>query len=108
MNIVEEINRLKKEKDVVVLAHYFAFASQSKAKDFIVCTEVGVFHELEKKNPDKSFHVVKIGQTCPNMKKITLKKVYDVLEKFDAELSVDEELCRKAGIPLERMLELAE
>lgn len=85
-----------------------AFASQSEAKDFIVCTEVGVFHELEKKNPDKSFHVVKISQTCPNMKKITLKKVYDVLEKFDAELSVEEELCRKAGIPLERMLELAE
>ncbi len=83
------------------------FATKSDAKDFIICTEMGVLYELKKKNPDKHFYNVGIRQFCPNMKKVTLEKVRDVLLKEDNVVEVSDEVRKKANIPLNRMLELA-
>ena len=55
------------------------FATESDAKQFIVVTEMGVMHELKKRNPDKSFYTAGNMQVCPNMKKITLDKIIDAL-----------------------------
>ncbi len=53
-----------------------SFAERSEAKEFIICTEMGVFYELELKNPNKKFYSVGHRQFCPNMKKYHWKKYY--------------------------------
>src|SRR5699024_5500468 len=48
--------------------------------EFIVVTEVGVIHEMEKQNPNKKFYLASEKLVCPNMKKNTLEKVRDCLK----------------------------
>lgn len=83
------------------------YATKSDAKEFIICTEMGIFFELEQKNPDKRFYSVGHRQFCPNMKKITLEKVVRAMEEMEPEVTMDEELRVKANAPLVTMLELA-
>ena len=83
------------------------FATNSDAKKFIICTEMGVFYELEQKNPEKKFFSVGHRQFCPNMKKISVEKVKAALESLSPEVTMDEEMRIKANAPLVRMLELA-
>jgi quinolinate synthase len=83
------------------------FATKSDAKKFIICTEMGVFYELEQKNPEKKFFSVGHRQFCPNMKKISVEKVKAALETLTPEVTMDEEMRVKANAPLVRMLELA-
>ena len=59
------------------------YATKSDAKEFIICTEMGIFFELEQKNPDKRFYSVGHRQFCPNMKKITLEKVVRAIEEME-------------------------
>ena len=82
-------------------------ATQSMAKEFIICTEMGVFYELAQKNPDKKFYSVGHRQFCPNMKKITLEKVKNALETLQPEMIVDPEIAKESCRPFERLLELA-
>lgn len=84
-----------------------SFAELSEAKEFIICTEMGVFYELELKNPNKKFYSVGHRQFCPNMKKISLEKVLHALVTLEPKVEIDEQLRIKATKPLSRMLELA-
>lgn len=83
------------------------YATESDAKDFIICTEMGVLYELKLKNPDKHFYSVGHRQFCPNMKRVTIDKVRDCLAKNAPQVEVDEEKRTLSQIPLKRMLELA-
>ena len=83
------------------------FATESDAKQFIVVTEMGVIHELKKRNPDKSFYTAGNMQVCPNMKKITLDKIIDALEQEKPEVIMDASLMEAAHKPMVRMLELS-
>ena len=83
------------------------FATESDAKQFIVVTEMGVLHELKKRNPDKAFYVAGNMQVCPNMKKITLDKIIDALEQEKPEVVMDAGLMEAAHKPMVRMLELS-
>lgn len=100
--------------EVLALADYIGstsgiidYATASDAKEFIICTEMGVFYELNQKNPDKKFYSVGHRQFCPNMKRITLEKVCKSLEDLAPTVEMDEVLSKKAESPLTRMLELA-
>ncbi len=84
-----------------------SFAELSEAKEFIICTEMGIFYELQLKNPNKKFYSVGHRQFCPNMKKISLEKVLHALETLEPMVEIDEQLRMKAAKPLSRMLELA-
>ncbi|MDD7403461.1 MAG: quinolinate synthase NadA [Butyribacter sp.] len=84
------------------------YATESDATEFIICTEMGVFYELEQKNPAKKFYSVGHRQFCPNMKRITIEKVREALEKMEPEMTLSEEIRGKANKPLVRMLELAQ
>lgn len=84
-----------------------SFAERSEAKEFIICTEMGVFYELELKNSNKKFYSVGHRQFCPNMKKISLEKVLYAMETLEPVVEIDEKLRIKAAKPLSRMLELA-
>ena len=79
---------------------------KQKRKIF-VCTEIGVFYELEQKNPEKKFYSVGHRQFCPNMKKVTLEKIVDVLENDTNEVILNDDFMQKALSPLKQMLELA-
>lgn len=83
------------------------FAKLSEAKEFIICTEMGVFYELELNNPNKKFYSVGHRQFCPNMKKISVEKVLHALKTLKPVVEIDENQRIKASRPLSRMLELA-
>lgn len=84
------------------------YATASEEKEFLVCTEMGVFFELMQKNPDKRFYSVGHRQFCPNMKLVTMDKVISALESMEPEVILPKDMMEKALVPLQRMLELAE
>lgn len=88
-------------------ADIISFAKTSDASEFIVCTEVGVDYKLINDNPDKRFYFPEPHPCCADMKLNTLESVLSVLEQEDRVVEVPEEICRRAMIPLDRMLELA-
>lgn len=83
------------------------YATDSDCQKFIICTEMGVFFELQAKNPNKKFYSVGHRQFCPNMKKVTMDKVIYALEHMDTAVELPEEILYKANLPLEKMLELS-
>ena len=83
------------------------YATKSDAKEFIICTEMGIFFELEQKNPDKRFYSVGHRQFCPNMKKITLEKV-ELALKQGIPMELDENLMKKAEGALKQMHQIAQ
>lgn len=83
------------------------YAAESDHKQFIICTEVGIFHELKRDYPDKQFYIAGKEQICPDMKKITLEKVYNSLISLKPEIHVDESISKKAKKALENMHHLA-
>lgn len=101
-------------KDVIAVSDFVGstseiidFATNSDCDKFIVCTEMGIFFELQEKNPDKKFYSVGHRQFCPNMKKVTLDKVAQALESMEPEVELPDDIIEAAKKPLEKMLELA-
>lgn len=83
------------------------FATNSDCEKFIICTEMGVFFELQEKNPNKKFYSVGHRQFCPNMKKVTLDKVKQALESMTSTVELSDDIIMEARKPLQRMLELS-
>ena len=83
------------------------YAAADNATEFIVCTESGVLHELQKKAPGKAFYFIGAKQICPNMKRITLEKVRDCLQNGTPKAVMSEDMRLQACAPLDRMLSLA-
>ncbi len=83
------------------------FVAGSDCEEFIIGTEIGVFYELKKQNPDKKFYTINEKQICGDMKFVTLEKIYDVLKNETNQMQVSDEVRVAAMKPLERMLELA-
>ena len=84
------------------------YATSSSSKEFIICTEMGVFYELMQKNPEKKFYSVGHRQFCPNMKLVTMDKVLKALQTMEPEVVLPDDMMEKALNPLQKMLELAE
>ncbi len=99
--------------EVLALADYIGstsgiieYAEKNPEKEYIVCTETGVFYELVKKCPDKSFYPVMEDQICPDMKMITLEKIVEVLENEINDVELEAGWRERANAPLINMLEL--
>ena len=81
------------------------FVKESAATRFVIGTEEGILHRLEKENPDKEFFP--IGDlVCADMKKITLEKVLRSLKLGETEVTVPEEIAVRARRAIERMLKV--
>ena len=100
--------------DVVEISDYVGstsqiidYATNSDADEFIICTEMGVFYELQMKNPKKKFYSAAYRQFCPNMKKVTIDKVLEALENMGPYVELPDDIMEKAANPLFKMLELA-
>ena len=83
------------------------FVEGDDASEYIIGTETGVFCELKKQNPDKKFYTLSPKQVCMDMKFVTLQKVLEVLEHETNEITVTEDMRKRALVPLENMLALA-
>ena len=88
------------------------YASKSAANEFIVATEAGILHQMEKENPSKKFFPAPPNNNCacndcPHMKRNTLEKLYLCLKNEYPEISVPQHIIEKAVKPIERMLEIS-
>ncbi len=89
------------------------YAIENDAKEFIVATESGILHEMQKKCPEKTFIPAPPADStcacneCSFMKLNTLHKLYNSLLYELPVIEVDKELADKARRPIERMLELS-
>jgi quinolinate synthase len=81
--------------------------SESPASEFAVGTEMGIFHQLHKKFPEKTFHAVNPDALCAFMKTITLDRVIQSLETLTPQIHVPEPIATRAKRAIDRMLELA-
>ena len=134
---VNKILELKKQySDAVVMAHLeckspvlavadikgstadmLREAKENPAKQFIVATEAGILHEMQRTCPDKEFIPVppEISESglecscneCQYMKMNTLQKIYNTLKYEWPQVEVDPEIAKDAVKPIERMLELS-
>ncbi len=83
------------------------YVKNTDADEFIIGTVDGVFAEIKKQAEGKKLYTLIREQKCGDMQKITLEKIYDVLENEINEVILTEDIINKAVKPLERMLELA-
>ena len=98
-------------------ADMLKFARENRATQYIVATEAGILHELERTCPDKEFIPVppEISESglecscneCQYMKLNTLQKVYDCLKNESPAIEIDPEIAKEAVKPIERMLALS-
>lgn len=72
------------------------YATGNDNEEYLIVTEEGVIHELQKRNPDKKFYIPGGSMVCPNMKKTRLEDVYNSLANLTYEISIDEEIRKKA------------
>ena len=134
---VSKIVELKKQyPDAIVMAHLeckgpvlaladikgstatmLNYAQQSDQKQFIVATEAGILHEMQRTCPDKEFIPVppEISESglecscneCQYMKMNSLLKIYNALKYGWPSVEVDPKIAKKAVKPINRMLELS-
>eukprot|EP01118_Nematostelium_gracile_P004101 TRINITY_DN14843_c0_g1_i1.p1 TRINITY_DN14843_c0_g1~~TRINITY_DN14843_c0_g1_i1.p1 ORF type:complete len:331 (+),score=53.08 TRINITY_DN14843_c0_g1_i1:60-1052(+) len=107
------------EEAVLQMADYIGsttgllkYAINSDAKEFIVATESGIIHQMEKACPDKTFIPAPPNNNCacndcPYMKRNTLEKLYLCLKNETPEVTVPMEIIVEARKPIERMLEIS-
>ena len=130
---VEKIVELKAQHpDAVVLAHpecksvvlkladvvgstaaLLKYAVNHPEKEYIVATESGILHEMQKKCPQTTFIPAPPNDStcacneCSFMRLNTLEKLYNCLKDESPEITVDPEIAEKAVKPIKRMLEIS-
>jgi quinolinate synthase len=101
--------------DVLAMADYIGSTSalidycvKSEAQEFIVMTESGVQHSLQKLAPEKRYYFVANENCncseCPYMKRNTLEKLRDCLRDLEPRVEIPAGILARAALPIERML----
>lgn len=105
------------ESQVLDIAHYVGstsgllnFVQKDSCDTFIVATEAGILHEMQKRCPSKQFIPAPVEDDtcacseCAFMKLNTIEKLYRCLENETPEIKLDQQLMEDARLPIERML----
>ena len=84
----------------------------TKENQYIIVTEPGVIHQMQKANPGKEFIPLPTNtgcacNECPHMRLNTMEKIVNSLENMTHEITLDEDVRKKALRPLNKMLEIA-
>ena len=82
------------------------YAKRSPKQHFLIATETGIIHRLEKEAPGKRFEPVREDAVCRFMKMTTLEKVRDALRDNAPVVTVEPELADRARLAIERMVSL--
>jgi quinolinate synthase len=80
------------------------FARRSPKERFLIATETGIIHRLEREAPGKRFEPVREDAVCRFMKVTTLDKVRDALLRMEHRITVDPDTADKARLAIERMV----
>ena len=88
------------------------FVKENPAKSFIVATEPGILHQMEKIAPDKILIPAPPEKNCncnecPYMKLNTMEKLYLCMKNKAPQINLEPELISKALLPIEKMLEMS-
>jgi quinolinate synthase len=96
-----------------------AYCKTSPASQFVIVTESGIIHRMQRECPGKeficapTFDVMKLPSDscrcseCKFMKMNTLEKVRDCMARLAPRIELPEEIIRRARLPIERMLEIS-
>lgn len=89
------------------------YTIENEASTFIVATESGILHQMQKSSPTKTFipappNNVCACNDCPHMKLNTLEKLYNCLKYELPEVDLTADIIERARRPIERMLEISE
>lgn len=88
------------------------FSMKDDSKEFIVVTETGILHQMQKNSPEKLFIPAPPENSCscndcPHMKLNTIEKLYLCLKYEEPEILMNESLRLKAKKPIDKMLEIS-
>ncbi|TBR20285.1 MAG: quinolinate synthase NadA [Chitinophagaceae bacterium] len=88
------------------------FTKTDEALEYIIVTEAGIIHQMEKNNPNKKFIPAPpenncACNNCPHMKLNSLEKLYLCMKYEAPEIIMDEETIKKAKNPIIKMLEIS-
>lgn len=88
------------------------FTQNDDAKKYIVATETGILHQMQKNAPEKEFLIVPTDETCscndcPYMKLNTMQKLYDCMANETPEIILSDEVIEKGRKPIDRMLDIS-
>ena len=95
------------------------YCKASPAKRFVIVTESGIIHRMQRECPDKEFLCAPVFNAlklptdgcrcseCKYMKLNTLEKVRDCMKKLAPRVELPPEIIRRARVPMERMLEIS-
>lgn len=107
------------EEHILKHAHFIGstsamlkYTQTSPSLEFIVLTEAGILHQMEKASPQKRFYAAEPHQQCacnecPYMKLNTLEKIEACLRDEKPEIILEESLLKQALVPLQRMMALS-
>ncbi len=107
------------EEPILAIADYIGsttallnYTLKDDAKEFIIATETGILHQMQKSNPDKSFIPAPPNNSCacnncPYMKLNTLEKLYLCMKYETPEIILDENILKAAKLPIQKMLEIS-
>jgi quinolinate synthase len=107
------------EEALLAVAHFIGSTTQllkytqtNDATTYIVATEAGILHQMQKNAPDKTFIAAPPNNSCacndcPHMKLNTLEKLYLCMKYEQPEILMEEQLRLAAKIPIDRMLSLS-
>ena len=107
------------EESVLELADFIGsttgllkYTLQDNATEYIVATETGILHQMQKSAPHKTFIAAPPNNSCacndcPHMKLNTLEKLYLAMEYEEPEIIMEKEIVKAAKKPIERMLEIS-
>ncbi len=82
------------------------YCNETDAGEFIIGTEVGILHRLQKENPGKKFYPAYERAVCPNMKRTTLEKVLFAMQDMEHVIKVPQDVAARAKLAIDRMLEI--
>lgn len=107
------------EKEILDLATFVGsttallnYTKTADATEYIVATETGIIHQMEKESPNKTFIPAPPDNSCacndcPHMRLNTLEKLYLTMKHELPELEMDEDLMKKALVPMDRMMDVS-
>ena len=107
------------EEPILAIADYVGsttgilkYSQTDSSQEYIVATESGILHQMEKASPQKTFIPAPPNNACacndcPYMKLNTLEKLYLCLKYEIPEIDMEESLRLAAKKPMDRMLEIS-
>jgi quinolinate synthase len=90
--------------EVLSTSQMLKYVSQSENREFIVATEQGLLERMKREHPEKMFFPALRPKICSNMKKTSLRDIYDSLNEEKYEIVLDDSVSKKAFAALDKML----